>query len=773
VTEGELKANVATALSGIVTVSVPGVSAWRGALPVLRTLRPERVLLAFDADGATNAHVARATDATAEALSREGWGVAIEVWDDERAKGIDDALAAGVEIELRAPAAPTTAAEPEVAEPPEEASCYRATKAGLVWIRPTKDGPVEQRLTNFTARIVNDVLEDDGAEVRRRFEIEAGLGCRRTFIVGADRFAGMGWATEQLGAGAIVFPGFGTRDHARAAVQLLSGEIPERHVFSHTGWRELGHLGCVYLHAGGAVGSRGVIPGVEVSLPDSLTRLELPPPPEADDLQDAVRASLGVVDVAPDRVVLPLLAAVYRAVLGETDFSVQLAGSSGAGKSELAALAQRHFGPGMDARNLPGSWSSTANALEGLAFAAKDALLVVDDFAPSGSVTDTERAHREADRILRAQGNRSGRLRMRADGSLRTARPPRGLILSTGEDVPRGQSLRARMLVLELERGDVDWDALTRCQRAAADGALAQSMSGFLRWIAPRYDEVRRGLAAQLPELREAASRSGTHRRTPELVANLATGFGLFLAFARSVGALVDAECVGLWDRAWGSLGEAAASQAHHQAGAEPAQRFVELLRSALASWRAHVAGPNGGKPEEDEGAWGWRRNDYGHDEPHGARIGWLDGDGVWLDPDASYAAAQRLGQEVGDRLAVQPQTLRKRLNERGILASTDGRRKTLTLRKSFEGQRREVLHLDRETLSPPVSEPAQSDQIDLDAPASEPSWEGFSIAWEGVVNFGNGHLPRKNGHLPAVSSQVVKLVNFSTHRTPRRSGGR
>ncbi|MGH2688806.1 MAG: hypothetical protein ACRDKW_08370, partial [Actinomycetota bacterium] len=131
----------------------------------------------------------------------------------------------------------------------------------------------------------------------------------------------------------------------------------------------------------------------------------------------------------------------------------------------------------MDARNLPGSWSSTANALEGLAFAAKDALLVVDDFAPSGSVTDTERAHREADRILRAQGSRSGRLRMRADGSLRTARPPRGLILSTGEDVPRGQSLRARMLVLELERGDVDWDALTRCQRAAADGALARSLS--------------------------------------------------------------------------------------------------------------------------------------------------------------------------------------------------------------------------------------------------------------------------------------------------------
>ena len=50
--------------------------------------------------------------------------------------------------------------------------------------------------------------------------------------------------------------------------------------------------------------------------------------------------------------------------------------------------------------------------------------------------------HREADRLVRAQGNRSGRQRMRQDSTLRPAKPPRGLLLSTGEDVPRGHSLR-------------------------------------------------------------------------------------------------------------------------------------------------------------------------------------------------------------------------------------------------------------------------------------------------------------------------------------------
>jgi hypothetical protein len=100
VTEGELKADVATHLSGILTISVPGVSAWRGVVPVLAEMAPRVVHLAFDADAATNARVARATKATAEALALEGYDVLLESWDSLLAKGVDDALAAGLPIQL-------------------------------------------------------------------------------------------------------------------------------------------------------------------------------------------------------------------------------------------------------------------------------------------------------------------------------------------------------------------------------------------------------------------------------------------------------------------------------------------------------------------------------------------------------------------------------------------------------------------------------------------------------------------------------------------------
>jgi hypothetical protein len=34
----------------------------------------------------------------------------------------------------------------------------------------------------------------------------------------------MGWPCEHLGAGAIVYPGLSLKDHARAAIQMLSEE---------------------------------------------------------------------------------------------------------------------------------------------------------------------------------------------------------------------------------------------------------------------------------------------------------------------------------------------------------------------------------------------------------------------------------------------------------------------------------------------------------------------------------------------------------------------
>ena len=588
---------------------------------------------------------------------------------------------------------------------PEEGE-YLADENGIIWLKPTKDGDVPVQLTNFKATITADVIEDDGTEVIHTFEIEAQL-CGRTtiFTIPASKFAGLNWAAENLGAGATVYPGFAVKDHARFAIQKLSGDPPRLTVFTHTGWRKV-EGDWVYLHAGGAIGAIGPVPNISTALRGSMANYELPDPPDGEKLARALAAAIRLLELGPDRITVPVFCAVWRAAIRSCDFTLDLAGDTGVFKTELAALEQQFFGPAMDARNLPGSWSSTGNSLEAQAFIAKDAILVVDDFAPTGSTYDVQRTHREADRVLRAQGNRSGRGRMRADGSLRPDKPPRGLIVSTGEDVPRGKSLRSRMMILELEAGDISTERLSLAQSDAAAGLYAAVMSAFLKWAAMRYDDIVKELPDLRRKLRDRALADGQHRRTPVLVADLAIGAELFLRFAESVGEITADQHHEIFERCWIGLGEAAAAQSAHQGASDPATRFVELLRSAVVSGIAHLVGDSGEAPLDPQ-LWGWgvrvTRDEDGLEDrshwPKGNQIGWVVGENLYLDPDASFNVAQKMAQATGDGIAVTGPTLRRRLKDRGLLASVDGPRRRLLVRKSLQGARRQVLHLKSSTL--------------------------------------------------------------------------
>jgi hypothetical protein len=115
---------------------------------------------------------------------------------------------------------------------------------------------------------------------------------------------------------------------------------------------------------------------------------------------------------------------------------------------------------------------------------------------------------------------------------------PRAALLSTGEECPRGQSLVARRLDVEVHDGDLDWDMLHEFQRAGSQGFYAEAMSAYIRWLAPRYVALREMLPSKLDELRERASLDGQHRRTPENVAQLALGWISFLEFALEVSAI-------------------------------------------------------------------------------------------------------------------------------------------------------------------------------------------------------------------------------------------
>ncbi len=546
---------------------------------------------------------------------------------------------------------------------------YEERPDGLTYWQQTANGEVDLPLTNFCAEIVSDVIEDDGTETKRAFEVEAKQhGKPFRFLVPAEDFSTMKWPMVHLGAKAVIYPR--RTDHARCAIQMLSASPVERRVYTHTGWREIEGEMC-YLHGGGAISAQSV-KDVEVRLPDSLQAAILPEPPDIEALKDAVSAIIDFTHLAADEITLPAIGAAFSAVVGNADFSFWFYGKSGSGKTELAALIQSFWGKGFRGGlkpKLPLGWESTANTMEVVGHAAKDAVCIIDDFKP---VTQQHRAelYKKADRILRAQGNQTGRGRLMADLTQRKTKYPRGLIISTAEEMPRGESLLARLIVIEFQLTTIDFSQLTRLQRVAEYGVFASAMSGFIRWLAANHaDKIQRS-SKNVERWRDSWTNRpiASHRKYATTLGHLSYAWELWLQFVQETGVMTETEASKLRDRVLLALGIVGSKQEPHANAQNPVTRFLELLQSAFASNKAHLEHINSGSPA-DATNFGWRR--IGADlQPCGDRIGWITGDEVYLLPDATFALLERCSAS-GEGIGVQQTTLWKHLHEAELLIRT------------------------------------------------------------------------------------------------------
>lgn len=374
---------------------------------------------------------------------------------------------------------------------------YAVIKNELFHLKETLTGLLPGPVANCHAMIDANITYDNGIEQTRMIEISGRMYNGQALPavrVPAQQFPGMGWMATQWGTGPVIYAGFSKKDHFRAATQLLRPNPVHLEVIGHTGWRRFNGQ-WVFCHNGGAIGPGGSLRDITVELPGPLADYDLPDPPEVEQLKkmagSAASKLLGLTD--PDLLAATLFCCIGRAPLAEVrpiDFSMAVIGGTGVQKTSATVIAQGFFGKNFNHRHLPGNWASTANSLEKAASQAKDVIYMIDDFAPAGCQADVQRLHRDADRLLRGVGNQGGRMRMRSDATLRAEYHAKGLIIITGEDVPRGHSLRARLWTVEIKRRDVNLQILSELQQMATDGALAMVMAGYIEWLAGRIDEI-------------------------------------------------------------------------------------------------------------------------------------------------------------------------------------------------------------------------------------------------------------------------------------------
>lgn len=781
ITEGIRKADAA-ASQKLACIGLLGVHGWRKQEDFWRAvpLKERVVYIVFDSDIETNLQVRKAAAllfAYLESFGARPQLVLLPPNGSEKT-GLDDFLARGASrqdlLALASPHAPAFS----TAQAKTGTFEYEEDESGIVRVIQTDDGPVRRLICNFKARILSETTFSIANEQIRELTIEATFRDRTQHItLTADEFDRMGWPIPRLGAEAIVMPGYGTKDEVRAAIQMLSPEIQSLRGVARLGWLKHGDE-WIYIHSGGIIRhepevgndsevsdwapskssadkdllapeTKGPISSLQENrlnisarIPRSLERYRLPKPSTGAQLSRDIRASLSLLSLVPQHISVPIYCGIWYAAIGEPDFSLHLYGTTGGFKTEFAALATQHFGQSIDARNLPANWSSTPNFIRAISAFAKNVVLPVDDFVPTGSQNDIDRSFRAAEDIFRSLGNAAGRGRCSRDGMPQDTDTPKCLILSTGEVRPSGHSLTARIMTIEatageiLDRNDpVKLKLFAETQRRARSGAFARAMSAFLHWLAAKYEWHRTTLNEQAAQYREVFAREARHARTADIAAKLLAGMDRFLEFVRETGTISDELFEGIWQLTHDGLFEAIEAQEQEQADEDPTRRFLDLLRTALSTGRGHLAYLS---PYEDDKA--GSPSYFGHEErvvyerpsvpppqsseqptdecdnaaaessgdanfeprryyvPRGARVGWKSQFSLYVEPKAALAVVQKLAREMHQPpIPLGHKALGKRLAERGLLLSSSKGRNVAKV--GIEGRKEHVFHFSLSAL--------------------------------------------------------------------------
>lgn len=521
------------------------------------------------------------------------------------------------------------------------------------------DQPIAHPLCNFDARIVEEIAKDDGQEITRQLKLKGQLatGQRLAEIdINAADFNSMKWIIQKWGLKAIIHAGQSNADKLREAIQWHSKEARSRTEYTHTGWREIDGKR-VYLTTNGAIG----LENVSVSLEGNLKRYAMPNNLDGINLQEAVKKSISLLDIAPRSVTWALWACMYLAPLADIapiDFVLWIFAETGSLKSTLCAMFLCHYGE-FTYKTLPEGWATTDNALEKAIFTIKDAPIVIDDFAPQSSGMEAQAQEKRAARLVRAIGNHSPRNRMNADTTLRAGYPSRGLVISTGEQLPSGQSVIARILPVEVLRDSVNTDLLTLAQKESR--YLSQAMTGYLLWLAKNWDGIRSDFQERLSKLRDEM-RGGYHLRTPEMFANLLMGIEYGLQYAIETNAITKSEAKKLLENAKAEIRLLAESQSDHVKDELPTQKFINALESLIAQKKFYIAAEDGTASAGDT----W--------------LGWSDDDFVYVQGETAYNAVSDFLRKEGSPPLLKQPSLYKMLARQELIMPV-GTKNTISLR--------------------------------------------------------------------------------------------
>lgn len=438
-------------------------------------------------------------------------------------------------------------------------------------------------IANHTPLLKEQRIIDNGIETTEELVFTA----LRDFRKGADTAISLKDVLSQtpnikFGAACRIFLGRGAKSRYSEAMQIQCENAPLTMLYQHTGYTTIeGER--VFLNGGHSVTKDGLTDKYNVMLSGQMenyvftdkkdserykTLLSLLPSVAPTSL---VYAGLGLSFLTP-------LNALLRDCGIEPCFILYFTGKTGARKTTMAKLFLNFFGAFNNGTAPTASFRDTTNAVEKKFALADSTLVLLDDRIPS--TTPKIKAQMEAmeQAVARQIGDRSGRARMNADGTLKaTYRPKCNLIITAEESFSNvGESAIARSISVELKPEDINLSALTKVQQNADH--LNQCMSDYIQFVIRNWDFISEQAKPLFLEYRDKAQNGG-HGRLAECVAHLQIGIYFMCEWLLAENTVDEAQVERLRNAAWNVFIELADKQNRRIVEEKPVKLFLDAVR--------------------------------------------------------------------------------------------------------------------------------------------------------------------------------------------------
>ena len=562
-----------------------------------------------------------------------------------------------------------------------------------------------EAMTNFTCRIVEDreiSLGDDAPPDRKYLMRVYPRGkAPKEFEINASEFKSLNWVEPKIGSDALIEPT--TEKSLPHAIKSLSQSAGVKKVktIGHMGWARIGGVD-VYVMPSGAIGPAGWTPpeGVNFAPPttDKLGEFRWPTQDGLASFSAAhkvqlVEKTMSILKVGTSEIGLALGITPFRAILDSpSETTLWFMGPGGGFKSATFALLQQFWMPSAIYNNPFATFVVTANKLERQGFDVKDALMWVDEFTFS-TVKFPKDLDTTGDRLVRAYESRTGRGRLNRNSEVMIERPPRGSLAVSGEDVITAPSGRARLWLIEIRKGTIDFGTVEALSALGRKRVFTIAAAMFAQWLATL------GLSAVRKRFRDDRAQNVKDMRDKLAGSPLQRHITAW-AGAKATARIVQAFCIahghdpGLTDAYIDQCLQGAQMTAAVMTDAHDGRQTLALLAGVINSRNGHIASRNtGGLPfrvdpptagvtgvpnpiaaNEKGRALGWTYEGFEW-RPKGRLVGWIDESNpkvVYINQAAGYDAYAEAARAQG-LTPLSQSRIGRELRSEGLLAEWDG----------------------------------------------------------------------------------------------------